>query len=78
MGQTVDDLALDTIFRQARSYTKWQARPIPDDTLRELYDLVKWAPTSANAQPARFAFVRTKEAKERLRPRWRRSTSTRR
>jgi len=36
--------------------------------LRELYDLLKWAPTSANASPARFAFLRSKEAKERLRP----------
>ena len=39
-----------------------------DETLRELYDLLKWAPTSANSSPARFAFIRSKEAKERLRP----------
>src|SRR6185295_11258142 len=45
-----------------------QPRPVTDDTLRDLYDLLKWAPTSANASPARFAFLRTKEAKERLRP----------
>ena len=41
---------------------------VPDQTLRDLYDLLKWAPTSANAAPARFAFLRSKEAKERLRP----------
>src|ERR1700756_167453 len=68
MGQTIDDSALDTLFRDARSYTKWQPRGLSDQTLRDLYDLLKWAPTSANAAPARFAFLRSKEAKERLRP----------
>jgi 3-hydroxypropanoate dehydrogenase len=68
MGQTIDDSALDTLFRNARSYATWQPRAVPDQTLRELYDLLKWAPTSANAAPARFAFLRSKEAKERLRP----------
>ena len=68
MGQTVDDRALDTLFREARTYAKWQPRPVTDETLTTLYDLLKWAPTSANAAPARFAFLRSKEAKERLRP----------
>ena len=68
MGQALDNAALDTLFREARTYGKWQARPVADETLRELYELLKWAPTSANAAPARFAFVRSKDAKERLRP----------
>jgi|SRR5436190_2352890 len=68
MGQPVDDAALDTLFREARTFSKWQPRPVTDETLRELYEILKWAPTSANAAPARFAFLRTKEAKERLRP----------
>src|SRR6476661_8340314 len=68
LGQTLDDKALDILFREARSHTKWQPRPVTDELLHELYDLLKWAPTSANASPARFAFLRTKEAKERLRP----------
>jgi 3-hydroxypropanoate dehydrogenase len=68
MGQRVDDKALDTLFREARTFAKWQQRPVADDTLRELYDLLKWAPTSANGTPARFAFLRSSEAKERLRP----------
>jgi 3-hydroxypropanoate dehydrogenase len=68
MAQRIDDLALDTIFREARTYAKWQARPVADQTLRDLYELLKWAPTSANSAPARFAFLRSKEAKERLRP----------
>ena len=68
MGHAVDDAALNTVFRDARSYTKWQPRSVPDETLRDLYELLKWAPTSANAAPARFAFLRSKESKERLRP----------
>ena len=68
MGQVVDDAALDTLFREARTFSRWLPRPIADKTLHELYDVVKWAPTSANAMPARFAFLRSKESKERLRP----------
>jgi 3-hydroxypropanoate dehydrogenase len=68
MGQKLTDATLDILFREARTYTKWLPRPVSDDTLRQLYDLVKWGPTSANASPARFAFLRSKEAKERLRP----------
>ena len=68
MGGNIDDTALDTLFREARTYTRWQPRPVADQTLRDLYDLLKWAPTSANAAPARFAFLRSTEAKERLRP----------
>src|SRR6202161_1165123 len=68
MGQTIDDSALDTLFREARTYMTWQPRPVADQTLPDLYDLLKWAPTSANASPARFAFLRSKETKERLRP----------
>ena len=68
MGPALEDSALDTLFREARTYGKWHPRPVSDATLRELYELLKWAPTSANAAPARFAFLRSKEAKERLRP----------
>jgi 3-hydroxypropanoate dehydrogenase len=68
MGQPIDESALGTLFREARTFTTWQPRPVDDQTLRDLYELLKWAPTSANAAPARFAFLRSKEAKERLRP----------
>jgi 3-hydroxypropanoate dehydrogenase len=68
MGGPIDNSALDTLFREARTYGMWQPRPVEDQTLRNLYDLLKWALTSANSAPARFAFVRSKEAKERLRP----------
>jgi 3-hydroxypropanoate dehydrogenase len=68
MGQRIDEAALDTLFREARTLTKWQARPVDDQLLQELYELLKWGPTSANGCPARFVFLRSKEAKERLRP----------
>ena len=68
MGRRIDDTALDTLFSEARTYAKWQPRPVAEETLRNLYDLLKWAPTSANAAPARFAFLQSQAAKERLRP----------
>ena len=67
MAHRIDAAALESLFFDARSYSQWLDRPVSDDTLRELYDVLKWAPTSANAAPARFAFVRSKEGKERLR-----------
>jgi 3-hydroxypropanoate dehydrogenase len=68
MTQPLADQALDQLFRTARTYSTWQDRPVSDETLRHLYDLMKWAPTSANCSPARILFLRTPEAKERLRP----------
>ncbi|MDP3418553.1 malonic semialdehyde reductase [Falsiroseomonas sp.] len=63
---TLDDQALDTLFREARTQNVWQDRPVPDSKLEEMYNLLKFAPTSANASPARFVFIRTEEAKARL------------
>ena len=68
MSQPIADAAMDTLFREARTYSAWQDRPVTDQTLHDLYELLKWAPTSANAAPARFAFLRSTEARERLRP----------
>jgi len=65
---TLDPAALDTLFREARTHTKWTDEPVTDDHLRALFDLLKWGPTSANCSPARFLFVRTPEGKEKLRP----------
>jgi len=59
---------LDTIFRKARTHTGWLNQPVNDDVLRQIYDLMKWGPTSGNCSPARILFLRTKEAKERLKP----------
>lgn len=59
---------MDLIFRNARSQNGWQAKPVSDDQLRELYELMRWAPTTMNTQPARILFLRSREAKERLKP----------
>ena len=67
MSNPVPDTALDQLFRDARTHTAWLDKPVSDDLLRQLYDVAKWGPTSANASPARFVFLRSREAKERLR-----------
>jgi 3-hydroxypropanoate dehydrogenase len=59
---------LDQLFREARTYSSWLDKPVSDEVLRDLYQLMKWGPTSANGSPARFVFLRSREAKERLRP----------
>ena len=68
MHQPLSDEALDQIFRQARTHTAWLDKPVSDGTLQQLYDLMKCGPTSANTSPARFLFLRTPEAKQRLLP----------
>jgi 3-hydroxypropanoate dehydrogenase len=64
----LDDAALDMLFREARSYSFWQQRPVEESLIHTLYDLVKFGPTSANTSPARFVFVTSEEAKARLVP----------
>ena len=66
--ETIDDRALDQLFREARTHNKWQDRPVPEAKLRELYDLLKMGPTSANASPGRFVFVRSPDGKAKLKP----------
>jgi 3-hydroxypropanoate dehydrogenase len=66
MKKPLDDTALDTLFREARSYNRWTADALPESKLRALYDLLKMGPTSANCCPARFVFVASKEGKEKL------------
>jgi len=64
----IDDATIDALFREARNNNKFRDEPVSDDTLRALFDILKWGPTSANCSPARFLFLRTKEAKERIGP----------
>ena len=64
----MNDDFLDQLFREARTHSHWLDKPVPDELLRELYDLVKCGPTSANTCPARFVFLRSQKAKERLKP----------
>ena len=65
---TIDAAGLDLLFREARAHNKWRDTPVSDETLHEVYDLLKFGPTSANCSPARFVFVRTREGKEKLAP----------
>ncbi len=64
----LDDTALDLILREARSQNAWSDKPVTDDDLRAIFDLMKMGPTSANCSPARFVFVRTPEGKDKLLP----------
>ncbi|MGH8691110.1 MAG: malonic semialdehyde reductase [Burkholderiales bacterium] len=64
----VDDAALDLLLRKARSHGEFTDRPVGDEVLRAAHELMKWGPTSANSQPARFLYLRSREAKEKLRP----------
>jgi 3-hydroxypropanoate dehydrogenase len=60
--------ALDLLFHEARTHFTWLDQPVSDQTLRDLYDAMKFGPTSMNCTPARVLFLRSREAKERLRP----------
>ena len=60
--------ALEQIFTEARTHSGWLAKPVGDELLRQVYDLMKWGPTSANSSPARIVFVKSKEAKDKLLP----------
>jgi 3-hydroxypropanoate dehydrogenase len=66
MTDKLDDQAIDRLFRAARTRNGWTERPVTELQLRELYDLMKFGPTSANCCPARFVWVRNPEGKRRL------------
>jgi 3-hydroxypropanoate dehydrogenase len=68
MPQQLDSTALDQLFDKARTNNKWQPRDVPDTLLRQIVDHMKWGPTSANCSPARFIFVKSPDAKARLKP----------
>ena len=68
MAHAVNDEALDTIFRSARTHRHWREKPVSPALLMAIYDLMRWAPTSANISPARIVFVVSPAAKERLKP----------
>lgn len=64
----LSDDALDALFREAHTKVKWDGRAVSDALVQAVYELLKWAPTSANSSPARFVFLRSAKAKERLKP----------
>lgn len=67
MTDVLPAAALDQLFRSARTYNAFSGE-VSDETLHQLYDLLKWGPTSANMSPARFVFVKSKAAKAKLEP----------
>jgi nitroreductase len=66
MTDKLDNLALDRLFRTARTRNGWTGRPVTEEQLRELYELVKLGPTSANCCPARFVWITSDEGKRKL------------
>ena len=68
MARPLNAEALDTIFRKARTYSTWLPKPVGPELLRQIYELSKLGPTSANMTPMRVVFVTSKEGKERLKP----------
>lgn len=68
MSQPLNAAALATLFTEARTHGAWLSRPVDDALLHRLYDLAKLGPTSANTSPARFVFVKSPQAKQRLVP----------
>ena len=64
--KSVSKEATDQIFTNARTHSAWHNQPVTIDTLHRIYDLFKWAPTSANSSPARIVFVTSPEEKAKL------------
>ena len=64
----LDDQALDTLFRKARTANSFSDEPVSPETLREIYEIAKLGPTAANSQPLRIVFLTSDEAKQRLLP----------
>lgn len=67
-SKILDDRSFDILFREARTYNKWTGDEVSDVLIKAVYDLMKFGPTSANSCPARFVFVKSPEAKARLKP----------
>ena len=68
MSKTLSDAALDQLFRTARTHRSWTAEPVSDVLLAAVYELARMGPTSGNCSPGRFVFVKSPEAKARLKP----------
>jgi 3-hydroxypropanoate dehydrogenase len=66
VSERLDDMALDRLFRTARTRNAWTDRPVTEQQVRELYDLLKFGPTSSNCCPARFVWIRSADGKQKL------------
>jgi 3-hydroxypropanoate dehydrogenase len=62
----LNDTTLETLFSKARTHNAWLGKPVTDAQLHQIYELMKWGPTSANCSPARIVFVKSAEQKEKL------------
>lgn len=62
----INDAALNTLFLDARTHNGWRDKPVTDEQLHQIFDLMKWGPTSANCSPGRIVFVKSSQAKEKL------------
>ncbi len=68
MSELLSEVALDQLFRNARTFNAWLPKEVSDEQLHQLYELAKFGPTSANASPMRVVFVKSREAKAKLEP----------
>jgi 3-hydroxypropanoate dehydrogenase len=66
ISQSLEQSALAQLFIDARTHNSWQDKPVTDEQIKDLYELLKFAPTSVNCNPARFLFIKSPQAKERL------------
>jgi 3-hydroxypropanoate dehydrogenase len=66
MNTPIAKSSIQQLFTEARTHHAWKDKPVSDELLKEIYDLAKWGPTSANASPLRIVFVKSKAAKEKL------------
>lgn len=66
MSKSVSNKALEQAFLNARTFNSFSKTPVPDEILKQLYELMKWGPTSMNSQPGHFVFLKTNDAKQRL------------
>lgn len=66
ISQSLEQSALSQLFIDARTHNTWQDKPVTDEQIKDLYELLKFAPTSVNCNPARFLFIKSPQAKERL------------
>lgn len=68
MSSPIPSTILEKLFTKARTHKGWQSKPVSDDLLQSIYDLAKWAPTSANSNPMRIVYVKSEAAKAKLIP----------
>jgi 3-hydroxypropanoate dehydrogenase len=68
MSELLSEASLDQLFRHARTFNAWLPKDVSDEQLRQVYELAKFGPTSANSSPARVVFVKSKAAKAKLEP----------